>query len=51
VWGLKKAMGREYYGVFRTTFLIDENGKIKRVYEKVKPAEHSAEILAELKAN
>ncbi len=48
VWGLKKAMGREYNGVFRTTYLIDGSGKIKRVFENVKPAGHSAEILAEL---
>ena len=48
VWGLKKFMGREYDGVFRTTFLIDEDGNIQRVFENVKPAEHSAEILAEL---
>ena len=51
VWGLKKAMGREYNGVFRTTYLIDEKGMIIRVYENVKPAGHSAEILAELKVN
>lgn len=51
VWGLKKAMGREYNGVFRTTFLIDEDGKIIRVFENVKPAGHSAEVLAELKAS
>ena len=50
VWGLKKAMGREYYGVFRTTYLIDEAGKIVHVFENVKPAGHSSEILAELKA-
>ena len=49
VWGLKKALGREYYGVFRTTYLIDETGKIMHVYKNVKPAEHSKEILAELK--
>ena len=48
VWGLKKAMGREYNGVFRTTFLIDEDGKIIRVYENVKPADHSTEITKEL---
>ena len=41
-------MGKEYDGVFRTTFLIDAEGKILRVFEKVKPAEHSAELLAEL---
>ena len=49
VWGLKNNMGREYEGVIRTTYLIDGNGKIKQVYEQVKPAEHSAEILADLK--
>ena len=48
VWALKKNMGREYMGVLRTTFLIDAKGKILRVFEKVKPAEHSAELLAEL---
>ncbi len=46
VWGLKKFMGREYEGVLRTTFLISEEGKILKVFEKVKPAEHSSEILA-----
>jgi len=48
VWGLKKKMGREYEGVFRTTFLIDPDGTIKKVYEDVRPAEHSKEILADL---
>ena len=51
VWGVKKNYGREYNGVFRTTFLIDENGKIIHVFENVKPAGHSGEVLAELKAN
>ena len=46
VWGLKKFMGREYDGVFRTTFLIDEEGKIIKVFENVKPAAHSKEVLA-----
>lgn len=50
VWGLKKMMGREYDGVFRTTFLIDKNGKIARVFEQVKPAEHSAEVLEAIKS-
>jgi peroxiredoxin Q/BCP len=50
VWGTKKNYGREYQGVFRTTFLIDEKGKILRVFEKVKPAEHSEEVLAVLQA-
>ena len=48
VWALKKFMGREYMGVLRTTFLIDANGQIIQVFEKVKPAEHSTEILAAL---
>jgi peroxiredoxin Q/BCP len=48
VWGLKKFMGREYMGVLRTTFLIDPEGKIVQVFEKVKPATHSAEILGAL---
>src|SRR4030042_4419979 len=50
VWGLKHAMGREYMGVFRTTFLIDEQGTIIHVFENVKPAGNSTEILAKLKA-
>jgi len=48
VWGPKKFAGKEYEGVLRTTFLIDEVGNIKHVYENVRPAEHSAELLAEL---
>jgi peroxiredoxin Q/BCP len=48
VWGLKKSYGREYYGVLRTSFLISPDGKIKKVFEQVKPAEHSTEVLAEL---
>lgn len=47
VWGLKKYMGREYYGINRTTFLIDEEGNLLKFYEKVKPAEHVQEIMEE----
>jgi len=47
-WGLKKLYGREYEGVLRTTFLIGKDGNILKVFEKVKPANHSAEILAAL---
>lgn len=50
VWGPKKMMGREYDGVLRTTFLIDAKGKIAHVFENVRPAEHSAEVLAALKS-
>lgn len=46
VWGEKKFMGRTYMGVKRITFLIDEKGKIKKVFEKVKPEEHAREVLA-----
>ncbi len=49
-WGLKKMYGREYEGVLRTTYLIGADGKIAKVYEKVKPATHSEEILADLEA-
>jgi len=45
VWGIKKRYGREYEGVFRTTFLIDSNGKVAKVFENVKPADHSEEVL------
>jgi thioredoxin-dependent peroxiredoxin len=45
VWGLKKNFGREYEGVRRTTFLVDSNGRIARVFENVRPAEHSVEVL------
>jgi peroxiredoxin Q/BCP len=50
VWGLKKFMGREYMGVHRTTFIIDPEGKIAKVFERVKPAGHSQEVLAALSA-
>ncbi|MDH3341297.1 MAG: thioredoxin-dependent thiol peroxidase [Nitrosopumilus sp.] len=45
VWGKKKFMGREYMGVMRSTFLVDEKGKIFKIYPKVKPAGHSKEVL------
>ena len=44
-YGEKKFMGRTYMGVKRTTFLIDEKGKIKKIFEKVKPDEHASEVL------
>ena len=44
-YGQKKFMGRTYMGVNRTTFLIDENGKIKKIFEKVKPEDHAREVL------
>ena len=48
VWGRKKFMGREYDGVFRTTFVLSPTGKIVKVFENVKPEGHSQEVLAAL---
>ena len=45
VWGKKKFMGREYMGVVRSTFLVDEKGKIIKAYPKVKAAGHANEVL------
>jgi peroxiredoxin Q/BCP len=50
VYGEKKFMGRTYMGVKRITFLIDEKGKIKKVFEKVKPEEHAREVLEAFEA-
>jgi peroxiredoxin Q/BCP len=51
VWALKKYMGREYMGVIRTTFLINAEGQIVKVYENVKPGDHSTELLADLRSS
>ena len=48
VWGPKKFMGKEYEGIHRTTFLIDENGVIEKVISKVKTKDHAAQILEEV---
>ena len=48
VWGPKKFMGREYDGIYRVTFLINPKGKIQKIWPKVKPEEHAAEVLVEL---
>ena len=50
VWGPKKFMGKSYEGVLRTTFLIDAEGNIARVFENVKPAGHSVEVLDAIKS-
>lgn len=47
VWGLKKFMGREYDGIHRETFVIDEQGLIEKVYHKVKTKEATEQILAD----
>lgn len=51
VWGRKKMMGREYDGIFRTSFLIAPDGTVERVYENVKPETHAADVLADLGAH
>lgn len=48
VWALKKMYGREYMGVVRTTFVIDEEGKIEEIFEKVKTKDHTNQILSTL---
>lgn len=45
IWGPKKFMGKEYEGVHRTTFLIDEEGKVTEIFKKVKTKTHSEQIL------
>ena len=48
-WGEKKLYGKSYMGIIRSTFVIDEDGIIEKVYDKVKVATHATDILKELK--
>ena len=48
VWGEKSFMGRKYLGTHRVTFLIGPDGRIKKIWPRVKPDEHAAEVLAAL---
>ncbi len=48
VWGEKTFMGRRYQGIHRVTFLIGADGRIQKIWPKVKPEEHAAEVLAAL---
>lgn len=48
VWGPKKFMGKEYDGIHRTTFLIDEKGRVEKVISKVKTKDHAAQILEDI---
>jgi thioredoxin-dependent peroxiredoxin len=48
VWKMKNLYGREFFGIVRTTFLIDEEGKISRIWPKVKVEGHTDEVLAAL---
>lgn len=47
-WGLKKLYGKEYEGLIRSTFIIDETGKILEIFKKVKTKEHSEQIIKKL---
>ena len=47
-WALKKFMGREYMGILRITYIINENGIIDQVYDKVKTKTHAQDILNEI---
>ena len=49
VWKNKKFMGREYMGIERMSFLIDEKGNIEKIYESVKPATHTDEVKNDIK--
>ena len=47
-WGPKKFMGREYDGIHRITYIVDKNGMISNVFEKVKTKTHACDILNEV---
>lgn len=47
-WGQKSFLGRKYQGTYRVTFLIGPDGRIKKIWPAVKPAEHAKEVLAAL---
>jgi thioredoxin-dependent peroxiredoxin len=48
VWGEKTMYGKKYFGVERSTFVIDEQGRIAKIFPKVKPSEHVDQVLAVL---
>jgi thioredoxin-dependent peroxiredoxin len=50
VWGEKSMYGRKYWGILRTTFVIDKKGRIAKVFEKVKPEGHAADVAAAVEA-
>jgi len=47
-WGIKKLYGREYEGIMRISYLIDENGKILKAYSKVKTKSHAEDVLSDI---
>jgi len=48
VWTLKKFMGKEYMGILRVTYIIGTDGKISKVYDKVKTKTHAQDILSDI---
>ena len=50
VWGKKKFMGREFMGTIRSTFLINKNGQILKIWDNVKVKDHAKEVLETLKS-
>jgi thioredoxin-dependent peroxiredoxin len=50
-WGNKKFMGREFQGIFRKTYLINPQGEIQKIYEKVNPLLHAQEIITDIQKN
>ena len=49
VWGQKKFLGKKYMGIIRSTFLINSNGKIIKIWSNVRVKDHAKEVLSELK--
>jgi peroxiredoxin Q/BCP len=49
VWRPKKFMGKEFLGTVRSTFLVDEKGRIAKIWDSVNPSGHAAEVLAEVR--
>ena len=49
VWGEKSMYGRKYFGILRTTFVLDESGHIAKVFQRVKPKGHAAEVMEALR--
>lgn len=47
-WGRKKLYGREYEGILRSTFVIDPEGRIEKIYARVRPAGHAEQVLGDL---
>jgi thioredoxin-dependent peroxiredoxin len=50
VWKKKSLFGHKYMGIVRTTFLIDPDGRVARIFEDLKPQDHAREVLAALTA-